>query len=265
MKINKQNIENKSCESDQKSSDNSFSDNKNLTEFNIKENNNINKNYIKLTFTLQPNTLEGTKLLTLTMIDYSEILNDQQIKSIAQSLFNNFEEILIKIIPVTKNCESIVIDANINIVYNFWATWKVADIEDGLVSDLKMDGDPRKVGTKINYIYYKKYPVTAEITEANNYFQEGDEDDNNEWNYKYRVTFKNGESETLNSLFVSCENGTKTWVGVENEINEKIGITKLQEISQRKLTVLNGMKIYIEKNKELLINLYNKNKNILKK
>lgn len=266
MLINKQIIENKSSISEQKSSDNSFSGNKNLTESNIKDNNCVNKNYIKLAFTLQPNTLEGTKLLTLTMIDYSETLNEQQIKSIVENVYNNFEKILIKIIPLSKNCESIIIDANINIVYDFWATWKVAYVENGLVSELKADGDPRNVGTKLNYIYFKKYPITAEIKEANSYIQEGDIDDNNEWNYKYTCYFQNGESETLNSIFVSCENGSKTWVGVENEINEKTGIKKMQEVSQRKLEVLNGMKSYIEKNKELLINMYNNNnKNINKK
>ena len=74
--------------------------------------------------TLQPNTLEGTKLLTITMIDYYEIFNDEQIKNITQSIFNNFEEILINTVPLTKNSESIVIDANINIVFDFWAHGK---------------------------------------------------------------------------------------------------------------------------------------------
>ena len=183
----------------QKSSENSFSANKNLTESNTKENSNA-KNFIKLIFTLQPNTLEGTKLLTVTMIDYSEILNEDQIKTVTQTLFANFEEILINIVPLTKNCESIIIDANINIVYDFWATWKVVEVEGGMVTDLNIDGDPRLVGTKLNYIYFKKYPITAEIKEANSYIQEGNEDDNNEWNYKYTVTFKNGQSETLNCV-----------------------------------------------------------------
>lgn len=211
--------------------------------------------------TLQPNTLEGTKLLTITMIDYYEIFNDEQIKNITQSIFNNFEEILINTVPLTKNSESIVIDANINIVFDFWATWKVVDVEEGFVSELKANGDPRIVGTKLNYLYFKKYKITAVVEEVNSYIQEGNEDDNNEWNYKYKVTFQNGQSETLNSIFVSCENGTKTWVSAENDINEKIGIAKLQELSKRKLIILNGMKNYIEKNKEELINLYNQNNN----
>ena len=245
MKTNKQSNQDKSNISEQKSSENSSSGNKNLTESNTKANNNT-KNFIKLIFTLQPNTLEGTKLLTITMIDFSEILNEDQIKSATQTLFNNFQEILINTVPLTKNCESIIIDANINIVYDFWATWKIVEVEGGMVSELKMDGDPRVVGTKLNF---KKYPLIAEIKEANSYVQEGNEDDNNEWNYKYTVTFKNGQSETLNCVFVSCENGTKTWVSAENDINEKIGIEKLQELSKRKLIVLNAMKAYIEKNK----------------
>ena len=175
------------------------------------------------------------------------------------TIFINFEEILINTVPLTKNCESIIIDANINIVYDFWATWKVMLVDGGIVSDVKMEGDPRFVGTKLNYLYFKKYPLLAEITEANCYVQEGNEDDNNEWNYKYKVTFQNGQSETLNCVFVSCENGTKTWVSAENDINEKIGIEKLQELSKRKLIVLNGMKNYIEKNKESLTNSYYKN------
>ena len=258
MQINKQSNQNKSNLSEPKSSENSYSGNKNLTLSNVKESVGI-KNFIKLIFTLQPNTLEGSKLLTITMIDYSEILNEDQIKLITDTIFINFEEILINTVPLTKNCESIIIDANINIVYDFWATWKVMLVDGGIVSDVKMEGDPRFVGTKLNYLYFKKYPLLAEITEANCYVQEGNEDDNNEWNYKYKVTFQNGQSETLNCVFVSCENGTKTWVSAENDINEKIGIEKLQELSKRKLIVLNGMKNYIEKNKESLINSYNKN------
>ena len=252
--INKTSNQDKSNISENKSSENSYSLNKNISEVNNNEKQNINKNYIKTTFTLQPNTLEGSKLLTITMIDFSETFNEEQIKNIVQSVFNNFENILINTVPLTKNCESIIIEANINIVFDFWSTWKVALVENSMVTNIKMDGDPRKIGTKLNYFYFKQYPLTAEILEVNSYVQEGNEDDNNEWNYKYKVTFQNGQSETLNSVFVSCENGSKTWVAVENDINEKIGIEKLQELSKRKLIVLNGMKNYIEKNKELLIN-----------
>ena len=191
------------------------------------------------------------------MIDFSEIFNDEQIKNITQSIFNNFQNILINTVPLTKNCESIIIEANINLVFDFWISWKVANAENSMVTNVKMDGDPRKVGTKINYIYFK-YLLTAEILEVNGFTQEGSEDDNNEWNYKYKITFQNGQSETLNNVFVSCENGKKTWVSVENDINEKIGIEKLQELSKRKLIVLNAMKDYIEKNKELLTNTLNK-------
>ena len=121
-----------------------------------------------------------------------------------------------------------------------------------------MDGDPELVGTKLNYKYFKKYALTAIVEEVNSFVQEGKEDDNNEWNYKYKVIFQNGQSETLNCVFVSCENGSKTWVSAENDINDKIGIAKLQELSQRKLIILNSMKNYIEKNKDVLMDLYNK-------
>ena len=38
--------------------------------------------------------------------------------------------------------------------------------------------------------------------------------------------FKKDDCETVNCFF-SLENGSKTWVSVENDINEKIGINKL--------------------------------------
>ena len=267
--LNKQVCQDKSNNSENKSSENSYSGNKNTNEIcnNTTENNSNNKinthkkNYIKLIFTLQPNTIEGTKLLTITAVDYYEVFKDEQIENITQSIFNNFEEILIKTIPLTKNCESIVIDANINIVFDFWATWKVADLEEGFVTDLKVFGDPRLVGTKLDYIYFKKFRMTAVIEEVNGFTQEGNEDDNNEWIYKYKVIFQNNQSETLTYVFVSCENGTKTWVSSENDINSKLEIEKLQELSKSKLIILTATKNYIEKNKDLLINLYSKNAN----
>ena len=249
---NKEVNQDKSNISENKSQENSYSMNKNITDINTK------KNYIKLNLTLQPNTLEGSKLLTISTIDFSEVLTEDQLENITKSIFSNFEEILIKTVPLTKNCESIIIDSNINIVFDFWATWKIADIGDELVSELKMNGDPQLVGTKLNYKYLKKYQITAVVEEVNSFVQEGKEDDNNEWNYKYKIIFQNGQSETLNCVFVSCENGSKTWVSVENDINDKTGIEKLQELSQRKLIVLNSMKNYIEKNKEALMDLYNK-------
>ena len=147
-------------------------------------------------------------------------------KHITKSIFNNFEEILIKTVPLTKNCESIIIDANINIVFDFWATWKVADLEEGFVTDLKACGDPRLVGTKLDYIYFKKLRMTAVIEEVNSFTQEGNEDDNNEWIYKYKLIFQKNQSETVTYIFVSCENGTKTWVSSENDINAKLEIEK---------------------------------------
>ena len=263
-KQSKQLNQDKNNISESKSPENSYSINKNTTDINNTIENNSNdkniqkKNYINLNLTLQPNTLEGSKLLTITMIDYSETLIEEQLKNITQSIFNNFEDILIKTVPLTKNCESIIIDMNINVVFDFWATWKIADIGDELVSELKMEGDPKLVGTKLYYKYFKKYALTAVVEEVNSFVQEGKEDDNNEWNYKYKVIFQNGQSETLNCVFVSCENGSKTWVSAENDINDKIGIAKLQELSQRKLIILNSMKNYIEKNKDILMDLYNR-------
>ena len=55
----------------------------------------------------------------------------------------------------------------------------------------------------------------------------------------------------------SCENGSKTLVIVENDINKNIGFEKLQELSERKLLILNGMKNYIENNLEDLKKLGN--------
>ena len=245
-------------------SDNS-SLNKNLTDTTSNEkliiNNNTEiKNYIKLILTLQPNTLEGSKLLTITLIDYSEILTENQLKDIVQFSFNNLNSVLLKTLPLTKNCESIIVNANINIVYNFWANWRTHMCGPDIIKDIKFHGDPKIVGNKLEFIYLNKYKLKAIVEEANSFIQEGNEDDNNEWNYKYRLEGDSGQGEYLNCVFVSCENGSKTWVSVENDINEKIGIAKLQELSKRKLIVLNGMKGYIEKNKELLINLYNSNK-----
>ena len=83
------------------------------------------------------------------------------------------------------------------------------------------------------------------------------EEDNNEWNYKYTIEGTKGQSESLNCIFVSCENGSKTLVTVENDINKNIGFEKLQELSERILLILNGMKNYIENNLEDLKKLGN--------
>ena len=242
-------------------SDNS-SLNKNLTDTTSNEkliiNNNTDiKNYIKLILTLQPNTLEGTKLLTITMIDYSEILTENQLKDIVQFSFNNLKSILLKTLPITKNCESIIVNANINIVYNFWANWRTHMCGPDIIKDMKFHGDPKIVGNKLEFIYLNKYKLKAIVEEANSFIQEGNEDDNHEWNYKYRLEEDGGQGEYLNCVFVSCENGSKTWVSVENDINEKIGIDKLQELSKRKLKILNSMKNFIENNIEFLKGLSN--------
>ena len=243
-----------------KSSDNNSLNLDNTNESNEKQINDNNKNYIKLIMTLQPITVEKTELLTITMIDVSEYFNDEQLKDITQSIFSNFDEIIIKTVPLTKNCESIIINANINIVFDFWATWKIKDIGDEIVSNLEMDGDPSIIGTKLKYKYFRKYELIAVVLEVNKFDQKGNADDNNEWNYKYKITFKNGQTEDLNCIFISCENGNKTFVSAENNITDKHGVDKIQELSKRKLKILTDLKNYIEKNKESLIDSFNKYK-----
>jgi len=256
-------IKNKSQNNDKsKSFDNNSLNLDNTNESSEKQANDNNKNYIKLIMTLQPITFEKTKLLTITMIDFSEYLNDAQLKDITKSILNNFYEVIVKTVPLSKNYESIIINANINLVFDFWASWKIKDIGDEFVSNLIIEGDPYIVGTKLNYIYFRKYKLSAIVEEVNKYIQKGNEDDNNEWNYKYRIFFANGQTELLNCIFISCENGNKTLVSAENNINVKIDIDKIQELSKRKLKILKGMKEYIEKNKEFLINSYNTNKNV---
>ena len=91
----------KSINSEFKSPNDSY---KNKSEIDIPENSSFNKKnikyFIKVIFTLQPNTLEETKLLIITMIDFSEALNE------GQFIFNNFKDIFDKEVPLTKNCES---------------------------------------------------------------------------------------------------------------------------------------------------------------
>ena len=69
-----------------------------------------------------------------------------------------------------------------------------------------MDGEPNKPGSKIHFLFLDKTSVISEILEINRFFQEGNEDDNNEWNYKFRIIYENGECETYNAIFISCEN-----------------------------------------------------------
>ena len=239
----------------------------NLPERNSNNRQNDSSNYIKCIFTLQPNTLEETKLLTISMIDFSGILNEDQLKSIIKSIFNNFNDTIVnpiddltknnqeiqknqvKEVPLTKSCESIIINANINIVFDFWQYWKLRYLDDKIVRNYKIDGEPNKVGSKIDFIFLDKLLVASEILEINKFFQEGNEDDNNEWNYKYRVIYEDGEIETFNVIFISCENGTKTYISLENKINEKIKIKSLTDYSNRKLTLLNSIKNFIENNK----------------
>ena len=206
-------------------------------------------NNIKLIFTLQPNTLEETKLLTITMIDFSETLNEEQLKNIIKSIFINFNDIIVKEVPLTKNCESIIINANINIVFDFWEYWKLKYLDEKIIRNCRIDGEPNKIGTKIYYIFLDKISIVSEVLEINKFHQEGNEDDNFEWNYKYKVTYEDGESEIFNTIFISCENGTKTYISFENKINEKIKVKKLTEYTYRKLTLLNGIKNFIENNK----------------
>ena len=251
----------KNLNGSQKNSNYSLSDNsslnKNLEEITNNKDKQNNNDYLRLILTLQPNTLEGTKLLTITIYDYSEILNENQLKDIIQFFFNNLNDIIHETIPLTKNCESIIVNANINLVYNFLANWRTHMCGENIIKDIKFNGDPKVVGNTLEFTYLNKYRLIAEVKEANSFIQEGNEDDNHEWNYKYKLCIPNGQGEYLNCVFVSCENGTKTWVSVENDINEKIGINKLQELSERKLKILNSMKNFIEKNIDYLKSLSN--------
>ena len=77
------------------------------------------RNYIKLILTIRPNTLGETKLLTITFIDYTEILSENQLKNVVQYVFNNIKNILNESLPLNQNSESIIINANINIVFYF--------------------------------------------------------------------------------------------------------------------------------------------------
>ena len=227
-------------------SNHNFND-KNKSEIYTPENSSNNRqntdiNYIKLIFTLQPNTLEETKLLTITMIDFSETLNEGQLENIIKSIFISFNDIIVKEVPLTKNCESIIINANINIVFDFWENWKFKYIDEKILKTCKIDGEPNKIGTKIDLLFLDKIPFVVEILEINRFYQEGNEDGNIEWNYKHKVTYEDGESETFNVIFVSCENGTKTYVSFENAINEKVKVKRLTEYAYRKLSLLNERK-----------------------
>jgi len=215
------------------------------------------KNYIKLIMMERPNTSDDTKLLTITMIDYSEMLTEDQLKNIVQYMFNNFSNILKETMPINQNSESIIVNANINIVFFFWANWRTHLVGKDIVRDIKFNGDPKIPGNTLEFIYLNKYHMNIIVTEVNSFIQKGNEDDDNEWNYKYTLTVNNGQSESLNCIFLSCENGTKTFVTVENDINKNIGIDGLQELSKRKLYIMTRMKEYIEKNVEYLKKLGN--------
>ena len=181
------------------------------------------------------------------MIDFSETLNDDQLGDIIQSIFNNFKKVIVQEFPMSKNCESIIIDANINKVFDFCTSFKYPLLGNEIISDVKFEGDPRKVGSKIMYLYLQKFKITNIIQEINGFTQEGNEDDNNEWNYKYNAIFEDGESEIFNTIFISCENGSKTYFSLENDINEKVEQKEIEELSKRKLLLLNSLKKYFEK------------------
>ena len=79
-------------------------------------------------------------------------------------------------------------------------------------------------------------------------------------NFVLQNEFYSGEEEIFNTVFVSCENGTKTFLSVENDINSEIQVKELDSLSKRKLTLLNSLKNYIEKNKKFLEDLNKSNK-----
>ena len=207
---------------------------------------------IKLIMTERPNTLDKTKILTVTMIDFSETLNENQLKNIIQYIFNNLQSSLDEVLPINQNSESIIVNANINLVYSFWANWRTHLVGKEIVKDIKFNGDPKIPGSTLEFIYLDKYKLKIIVDEANPFFSKENEEDDKEWNYKYTIVGQKGQSESLNCIFLSCENGMKTLVTVENDINKNIGIDKIQELSKRKLMILNGMKNYIENNLDYL-------------
>ena len=215
------------------------------------------KNCIKLIMTERPDTLDKTKILTVTLIDYSETLNENQLKNIIQYIFNNLQSSLDEALPIKQNSESIIVNANINLVFFFWANWRTHLVGKEIVKEIKFNGDPKIPGSTLEFIYLDKYKLKIIVDEVNAFISKENEEDDKEWNYKYRIVGQQGQSESLNCIFLSCENGTKTLVTVENDINKNIGIDKIQELSKRKLMILNGMKNYIENNLDYLKKLGN--------
>ena len=211
-----------------------------------------NLKYLKLIIIERPNTFDDTKLLTITLIDYTEMLTEKQLKNIVHYIFNNLIDSLNEALPINQNSESIIINSNINTVFFFFANWRTHLVGKDIVKDVKFNGDPKIPGNSLEFTYLDKYKIKIIVEEVNSFIQKGNEDDENEWNYKYRIINNQGQSEVLNCIFLSCENGTKTFVSVENDINKNIGIDKLQELYKRKLFILTGMKNYIENNLEFL-------------
>ena len=240
------------------SSENSISL-KNITDTNSgeKKNNKVFKNCIKLIITERPNTLDEAKLLTVTIIDYSELLSENQLKNIVQYAFNNLQDSLRAVKPINKNTESIIINANINIVFNFFANWRTHLIGKDIIKDIKFNGDPKIPKNDLEFIYLNKYKVKVVVEEVNSYLQKGSEEGDKEWNYKCTLEDQKNQSECLNLIFISCENSTKTFVSAENDINEKIGFERIQELSNRKLWILAEIKKYIESNLSYLTKLSN--------
>ena len=101
------------------------------------------------------------------MIDFSETLNDDQLGDIIQSIFNNFKKVIVQEFPLSKNCESIIIDANINKVFDFCTSFKFPLLGNEIISDVKFEGDPRKVGSKIKFLYLQKFKITNIVQEIN--------------------------------------------------------------------------------------------------
>ena len=248
--------------SSSKNAANSFSENslslKNVTDTNSGEKKiKALKNCIKLIITERPNTIDETKLLTVTMIDYSELLNEDQLKNIVQYIFNNLQDSLKAVKPINKNSESVIINANINTVFFFFANWRTRLIGNHIVKDIKFNGDPKIPKNNLELTYLNKYRIKIIVEEVNSYIEKENEENDKEWNYKYTLEGQKSQSECLNCIFISCENGKKTLVSVENNINENIGIEGIQELSNRKLRILTEMKKYIENNLGDLIKLSN--------
>jgi hypothetical protein len=160
------------------------------------------------------------------MIDYSESLNENQLKNIVQYVFNNLQDSLRAVKPINKNSESVIINANINTVFFFFANWRTRLLGNHIVKDITFNGDPKIPKNNLELTYLNKYRVKIIVEEVNSYIQKENEESEKEWNYKYTLEGQKSQSECLNCIFISCENATKTLVAVEEKFGKYLSSLK---------------------------------------